>query len=364
MADRLNVRVPAAFLLVIGLLLAIAMPVAAAPQAPAGGSTVRAGLAAGVCGTVTEFTAPSVKSDGSITFNGVTTPIAAGTTVAGTLAAALDVASDAAPVVACLSLTTTGGEITSIAVATSAQLCGAVTATGEGAARVFTIGGVVVPALATADAALTAILNAAVAAGAEVCVDVTADANTGAITVVANVDATFELCGQVVASGGAYVIEGVTIDAAQLSAAELAALQLAIANNANACVDLEIVDTTVVSATVRVDVCVTASAVSATSVTLDGVAIPLGEGADVAAEVRAGATLGISLTVDATTGAVIIARITLEGCTESDEQGGGGAAPLPDTSTGAPTSALTAVGLLALAGAGMAAARRREDHVA
>lgn len=360
MADRLNLRVPAALVLVLGLLLAIAMPVAAAPQGAAGGGTVRAGLAAGTCGNVTDFNFTSGTA-GTITFNGTTSPIAADATVAGGLAAALDVATSTAPVVACLSLTMTGSDVTTIAVAGSVELCGTVTATGTGAGRVFTVGGVAIPAAVTADASLTALLNAAVAAEAEVCLDVTADGTTGAITAVANLTASFTLCGEVTATADAYAIEGLVLPAGQLSAAEMAALELALQNDATACVDLDIEDTTIVSATATVDVCVTASAVSATSVTLDGVEIPLGEGATVDAGVTAGATLGIRLTVDATTGAVTIDEITLAGCGESGEEGAGGG-QLPDTSTSGAPGATVAFGLIALSAAGAAFVLRREDR--
>ena len=365
MARTVNFRLPAAILVAMGLILAIAAPAMAAPTGPSGaGRAPSAQLSDGeICGSVTAYVAPTLATDGSLTINGVTDPIAAGTVVGAALEAALLLATPSAPVTACLTLTVTGdgtsaAVVTGIAADASAPLCGAVTATGTGAARVFTVGGVAVPALATLDATLTALLNAAATANATVCVDITADATTGAITAAANVDATFGLCGAVVAtasgSGTTYAVAGLPILAAQLSAAEAAALQLALANNTNACVDLVIVDSVITSATARVDACVTVSALTSTSVTLDGVALPLGTGATVAPEVRAGATLGVRLTINATTGAVTLARIAITGCTESGTAAAGGGGALPDTTTDMAadqTPLLVFAGMLASLGA-------------
>lgn len=372
---RVTVRLPAATLIVLGLLLAIAAPVIGAPSGGrAGGATVHAQLVDGdICGSVTAYTAPGLAggADGSITINGVTDPIAAGTVVDAALSAALSAATTAAPVTACVTLTvnddgTATAVVVGLAADATARLCGTVAATGDGAARVFTIGGVAVPSTVTAalDANLAALLNAAATANATVCLDVTADATTGAITAVANLDATFTACGQVVGtvsgSGTTYTVGGVSIPAAQLSAAEAAALQLAIANNVNACVDLVVADTVVTSATVRVDACVTVSARSTTGITLDSVAIPLAAGATVAPEARVNATLGVRVSIDATTGAVTVARIALAGCTESGTAAAG-AAQLPDTSVRSQAPLLVAAVLLsAVAGAGFVVARRRD----
>ena len=365
MARSINLRVSAVMLAAGALLLALAGPVAAAPTSGGGGLAGHSQLANGVvCGAVTAFTAPTVAADGSITIGGVTDPVDATATITPQALAAL---SGTLPLTTCLTLTVTGSgdatEVTGIAIAASGQLCGAVTATGTGTARIFSIGGAAVPTSAV-NAELAALLNAALAANATVCVDVTVDANTGMLTAAANLDATFQLCGQVVGSGAAgartYTVAGLAIPSAQLSASEAAALELAIANNANACVDLVIVDSQITAATARVDACVTVGAVSATSVTLDGVVIPLPTGSTVSSEIRTGATLGVRVAINATTGAVTVSVITFGGCTVA-------AAQLPNTSVGghgATAPAVLALGMLALASALALVPRRREDVTA
>ena len=371
MGGTLNSRLLAA-LTALGLLVAFAAPVAAAPASGGGATTSNAQLANGtICGAVTAYTPPTpLTADGSITIGGVSDPVDMAATISAQAAAAL---AGTLPLTTCLTLTvsnpgTSTAEVTGIAIAASGQLCGPVTAAGTGAARVFSIGGAVLPAATTAGAELTALLNAAVTANASVCVDVTVDANTGAVTAVANLDATFTLCGQVVGSGSGstrtFTVAGLAIPASQLSASEAAALELAITNTANACVDLVVVDTQITSATARVDVCVTVGAVTATSVTLDGVAIPLTTGSTVSSEVRQGATLAVRVAINATTGAVTISPVILAGCTVTGVAGGG--ARLTDTAVDVPSTADTALvglGVLALAGAAFVA-RRREDIAA
>lgn len=373
MGKTLNLKLSAAMLMAGALILALAGSVAAAPTSPGDRATGYAQLTTGViCGSVTAYTAPTVSTAGSITIAGTTDPVAAGASVSPEATAAL---SATLPLTTCLNLTVSGGEVTAIAIATSGQLCGAVTATGTGDARVYSIGGAVLPATTTLDAQLRALLDAAIAANATVCVDLTVDATTGAVTAVANLDATFLLCGAVTATGSGdartYTVAGLAIPAAQLSAAERAALELAIVNNVNACVDLVIVDSQITSATARVDACVTVGAVTATSVTLDGVAIPIEANATVADEIEAGATLGVRVAIDATTGAVTLSAVTLEGCVASGVGGeGGGAAPsadkLPNASVpadGGTAPAFVGLALLGLAGSLAMAARRRE-HLA
>jgi hypothetical protein len=357
-------RVPAAAIIAGAMLLVFALPAAAAPTTAGGRTTVHAQLATGVvCGAVTAYTAPALGADGSLTIAGLTDPVDAAASITAQATAALTAS---LPITTCLNLTVDGsGDITSIAIAAGGQLCGPVTATGTGAARVFSVGGALLP-IATVDANLAALLNAAITANAQVCVDLTVDATTGAVTAVANLDATFTLCARVVASGtGAartYTVGGLVIPATALSAAAAAALDLAITNDAVACVDVAIVNSVVTSATATVDVCVTVGTVSTTSVTLDGVAVPLAAGSNVTGDIRAGATLGLRISVNATTGAVTATTVTLAGCTASGTAGAG-QTRLPDTSvTGSETAPVfVLIGMLGVAGAVALASRRRAD---
>lgn len=367
MARSFDFRLPTAILVALGLMLAVAAPALAAPAAgPTGGRAVQAQLADGeICGSVTAYTAPTPTTPGSITINGTTDPIAAGVVVDATLSAALSPATAAAPVTACLTLTvdndgTATAVVTGLAADASVRLCGPVSAAGTGVSRVFTVSGALLPPTAI-DANVTALLNAAAAANASVCLDVTASATTGAITAAANLDAEFQLCGQVAASGSGaareFTVAGVALAAAQLSAAEIALLELALLNRANVCVQFMIVDSAVTSLSARADVCVTVSAATATSVTLDGVAFALGAGATVAPDVRAGQTLAVTVAVSAAD-VLTISVATFPGCTAG--------AVLPDTAVGSPdgSTALTLIGLVAMAGAVALAARRRGDLTA
>lgn len=236
------------------------------------------------------------------------------------------------------------------------RLCGTVT---RSAADVISIGTTVVPAsILAADAALAAQLNAAATAAASVCVDATYNPS-GTVLTAANLDATFTLCAAVTATGSgatrAFTVGGLAIPATQLSASETAALELALVNRANACVNLVIVDTVITSVSGHVDVCVTVGARSATSITLDGVAIPLGTGSTVPAAVTTGTTLAVRVAVS--DGVVTITTTTLSGCTTVTPS----AAALPDTSVeaGAPAPALLiGIGVVYLLGAVTLLARR------
>jgi hypothetical protein len=214
------------------------------------------------------------------------------------------------------------------------RLCG--TVARNATTGVITVGATVVPAAATS-AQVAALLTAAASANASVCVDVTYNAAGGVLSAV-NVDATFTLCAAVTATGSgatrSFTIGGVAIPAAQLSAAEAAALELALTNQTNACLTLVIVDSALTSVAGYVDVCATVGAVSTTSVTLDGVAIPIGAGSNVSTDIRQGMTLTLRVNVDDT--AVTITGTTLTGCTAPS------AGALPDTSVAAsaPASAL------------------------
>ena len=236
---------------------------------------------------------------------------------------------------------------------TNPRLCG--TVVRNATTGVITVGGTVVPASAVS-AEVAALLTAAAAANASVCVDATFNAAGGVVTAV-NADASFTLCTAVVATGSgatrSFTVGGVAIPAAQLSASEAAALELALANSVNACVNLVVVDSAVTDVSGYVEACVTVGAVTTTSVTLDGVAVPFGAGSTIAAQIRQGATL--SVRVEANGAAVTFSAVTLAGCAPL-------AAALPNTSVdaGAPISTLlAALGTLHLLGAVALTARRR-----
>lgn len=123
-------------------------------------------------------------------------------------------------------------------------------------------------------------------------------------------------------------------------------------NQANACVNLVIVDSAVTDVSGYVEVCATVGAVTTTSVTLDGVAIPFGAGSTVAAQATQGATLSVRVEVNGA--AVTFSAVTLSGCAPS-------AAALPNTSVEAAapaTAVLIAIGMVFLLGAVSLTARR------
>jgi CHRD domain len=236
---------------------------------------------------------------------------------------------------------------------TNPRLCG--TVVRNATTGVITVGGTVVPASAVS-AEVAALLTAAAAANASVCVDATFNAAGGVVTAV-NADATFTLCAAVVATGSgatrAFTVGGVAIPAAQLSASEAAALELAVANSVNACVNLVVVDSVVTDVSGHVEACVTVGAVGATSVTLDGVVIPFGAGSTIAAQIRQGATLSVRVEVNGA--AVTFSAVTLAGCAPT-------AAALPNTSVDSATPIsvlLTGLGTLQVLGAVALTARRR-----
>lgn len=236
------------------------------------------------------------------------------------------------------------------------RLCGTVTRTTAG---VISVGGTVVPSGAVS-AAVLAQLTAAASAAASVCLDATYDASGGVVTAI-NLDATFTLCATVAATGSgatrAFTVGGFAIPAAQLSASEAAMLELALLNATNPCANLVIVDSAVTDVSGHVDACVTVGAVTSTSVTLDGIAIPFGAGSTIAAQVLQGATLAVRVEVNGA--AVTFSATTLAGCTASAPA----ASLLPNTSVdaGTPVSALlTGLATLQLLGALALTARRRQ----
>lgn len=237
------------------------------------------------------------------------------------------------------------------------RLCG--TVVRNATTGVITVGGTVVPTSGMS-AQVAALLTAAATANASVCVDATFNAAGGVVSAV-NVDATFTLCATVTATGTgatrAFTVGGVAIPAAQLSAAEAAALELALTNQTNACLTLVVADSVLTSVAGYVDVCATVGAVSTTSVTLDGVAIPIGAGSNVSTDIRQGMTLTLRVNVDDT--AVTITGTTLTGCTAPS------AGALPDTSVraDAPGGLAGALGMVLFFGAMALVIRRGRSTV-
>lgn len=238
------------------------------------------------------------------------------------------------------------------------RLCG--TVTRDATTGVISIGGTLVPSTAIT-AEVTAQLTAAAAANASACVDATYNA-AGTVQTAVNVDASFTLCATVTATGSGstrtFTVGGFAIPAAQLSASETATLELALLNATNACVNLVIVDSAVTDVSGHVIACVTVGAVTSTSVTLDGIAIPFGSGSTIAAEVREGATVAVRVEVNGA--AVTFTATTLAGCVASAPSAG----LLPDTSVdaGTPASALPiGIGMLFVLGGATVVARRERS---
>lgn len=236
------------------------------------------------------------------------------------------------------------------------RLCGPVVR--DASTGVISIGGTVVPSSAVT-AAVMAQLAAAASAAASVCLDATYNASGEVVTAV-NLDATFTLCATVAATGSgatrAFTVGGFSIPAAQLSTSEAATLELALLNGVIACANLVIVDSVVTDVSGHVVACVTVGAVTSTSVTLDGIAIPFGSGSTIGTQIQQGATLAVRVEVNGA--AVTFSATTLAGCTPVAPP----ASALPDTSVdaGAPVSALlTGLGTLQLLGALALTARRR-----
>lgn len=235
------------------------------------------------------------------------------------------------------------------------RLCG--TVTRDATTGVISIGGTVVPATAVSAEVLAQLAAAATASGS-VCVDATYDASGTVLTAV-NLDATFTRCAAVAATGSgatrAFTVGGFAIPAAQPSASEAATLELALVNATNACVNLVIVDSAVTDVSGYVEVCVSVGAVTATSVTLDGIAIPFGTGSTIAAGVTQGAILSVRVEVNGA--AVTFSAITLTGCAPL-------APALPDTTVDTDTGGsalLIGLGLAGLLGAVSLSDRRRRS---
>jgi hypothetical protein len=347
--------------LVLASLLAtlVAAPVAATPSGIDGGAdpSLEVVVDGTNCGQVTAFLAPTAVTDGSINLDGAAETIAAGTTidVATTLALTSLATADA---FTCLDLAVdAGGDITALSIAAGATVCGSVSTDGT----IYTIDDTAfagdVADLIAADGDLTALLDAAIDASADVCLDVAVDAGSGLVTAV-DLDASLELCGTVASlDADSAAVGGLDVPFTALSADAEAALQLALDAGVEACLDLVVEDTAITSATVTVaaDVCGTVTVDAGGDATVNGVEIPaelLNAGASAvlvfAADADGLACAGVTVTndsVSATANAEVCATVTLDADGDALVAG----APVPDAAISAELQA--ALELAAEAGA-------------
>lgn len=260
-----------------------------------------------VCGQVTAFLAPTATTDGSITIDG-TAEVIDSTAFAGLTAATITTltAVAGADATTCLDITANaGGEIVTLNVAAQAEICGAVTA--DTTLGTYTVGGVTVPAaLVSADADLVALLNAAAAGGATICIDVTIDSTTGLFTSVA-LSATINLCGDATVDADSVTIGGVDVPLSLLDAEARAALDVAIDAGADVCLSVVVDDTNIVQAnlTVNVDLCGEVTLDANGDVVVDGVVIP-----DALLDADAAALLELAAAADGTACAAVDASTT------------------------------------------------------
>ena len=302
---------PGAFLTAMLLGLVVAAPASAA-------------VTGTICGQVTAFLAPTATTDGSITIEGRTEIIdmtAFGAIDLGTLTTLTTVAN--ADATTCLDVTADGaGEITDIAVAAQARICG--TATLNATTGTHAIGGVDLPtSLVTAGSSLDAFLDAAAAGGASVCADVTVDPTTGLFTTV-RLDATITLCGDAVLDADSATLGGIDVPFTLLDAEAEAALALSAATGADVCVTIVVDDTRLVQAnlTASVDLCGDVTLAADGSAVVDGTAVPsalLSAEAAALLRVAAEADGTACVAIDATSTAgdtTVSAIVTIDVCLE------------------------------------------------
>lgn len=249
------------------------------------------------CGQVTAFIAPTAVADGSITVDGTTEVIdssAFGAIDAETLTVLAAVAD--ADATTCLEITANDdGDIVDIAIAAQAEICGEVTL--DTTTGIYSVAGVELPlALVSADADLLELLEAAAAADADVCVDVTISSTNGLITTI-SLNATIQICGDVVLDVDSATIGGLDVPLTLLDAEAIAVLQLAAEAGVDACVSVVVDDTTLVEAnvTASVDLCGEVTLDAEGNATVGGVTI------DAALlDAEAAALLGLAAEADGT----------------------------------------------------------------
>jgi biopolymer transport protein ExbD len=267
-----------------------------------------------LCGTVASLDADSAAVAGlDIPF----TALSAAAEAALTLA--LEAGAEA-----CVDLVVEDTAITSATVSVTADVCGTVTVDADGNA---TVNGVEIPA-ELLNAGVSAVLVFAADADGLACADVTVTNDTVAASANAEVCATVT-----VDADGDLLVGGAPVPAGAISAELQAALELAAEAGVEACVTIAADSAGDLDATVTLDLCATVDAVSATSITVDGVVIPLASGASVDVEVGAEFGLRLEVTEDGVATAV---NVTVEGCDDASGGPGGGddPSPTPDENVG------------------------------
>lgn len=318
--DRSNRTGALGLIAAVFMLLAIAAPAAAATTGT-------------ICGEVTAFTAPTAVTDGSITINGTAEDINAGAVV--TDAVELTALATLGAFTCVNVVADADGDITELALAAQAQLCGTVSEQ----AGVFFVNDTALTAealsLITGDSALSALLDAAANGAGSVCLDLAFN-SAGLVTSI-NLDGTLRLCGTATLDADSVTIAGVDVPLSTLSAEAAAALQVAVDAGADVCVDATVQNTDVVDAAVdaTVRLCGTVTFNADGSATVGGVTIPADLiDADVAAALEAAATADgeACVTVDAVsaggeTTVTVVAEVslcaTVEAITASSITAGG-----------------------------------------
>lgn len=210
--------------------------------APAGAATTGT-----ICGQITAFAAPTGTEDGTITIDGTEETIAAGTVITDAVSITALAEADAT---ACLEIVAEDEVIVALSLAT--RICGDVTF--DATADLYAVAGVLLTEdVVTADADLAALLDAAIATDAEVCLDVTYDTATGLIAS-AMLDATLTLCGDATLDADSVTIGGVDVPLSLLDAEAQAILALAAEAEAEVCLEVVVTDTEITEANLSADI--------------------------------------------------------------------------------------------------------------
>ena len=284
------------FTLVLGGLLSLLV---AAPASAAISGTF--------CGQVTAFLAPTAVADGSITIDGVDEVID-NTDLAVIDAATLTILSAvaAADATTCVEITANGdNDIVDITIAAQAEICG--TASLDTVTGIYSVAGVALPlGVVNADAELEALLDAAAAADANICIDVTISGTSGLVTTV-SLNATLTLCGEVTLDADSATIGGVDVPLSLLDAEAKSVLLIAVDAGADVCVAVVVDDTALVQANLAasIELCGTVSLDADGNAAVDGVVID----ADLL-DASAAALLELAATADGTACAAVDANST------------------------------------------------------
>jgi len=253
-----------------------------------------------------------------------------------------------------------------LSIAATASICGVVTV--NVAANTFTIGGVSL-AGSLFSAQEQSLLTLAARAGVSTCALVTVGSNGQLAS--ANVTAVVTLCGRVTLdSAGKAAVNGILVGNDLLDASTLAALRLAAQVGGSACATVRGTSTgstTTVAASVTATVCGTVTAVSGTTISLNGFTFNLATGTT--ASVRVGDHACANLVPGPGGSGTKVKSVSGSGTQPGSNPGAGGTAggTLPDTATSLPRTDLGALpigfglGLLEMA-LGLTLSQRRRSH--